>query len=578
MIRLLVSLVAGAVAVSAQASQTATAAPPTPKARLEGRVLNQNTGEPVRKANLHLRMLQALGMGAVQPDMSMYVVASDAEGKFVFDDLDPGRYTLSADRAGYVRQTYGARSSNSGGTNLTLDSGQEMKDIVFKLVPQATISGKVTDEDGDLINGGFVQVLRSSYTRGVKQLVPYGSGSVQPDGAFLIGNLAAGRYYISASDSNSMGGGGVPERYGRKGPETGYATTYFPNALDIESAAPVDIAAGAELRGIEIHLRKVQIFHVRGKVVANVAGTDPQNQLLFLTRKNDGEVFSYQRWNASTRGRDAAFEFRHLIPGTYVIQNNVTRGAQGAIAVAHYEVTVSDQDVNDLVVPLTAGIEITGTMKVEGSDSLQVSAPQQPAAAPAAQPSITLQPIQSDPNFGSPFARANDDGTFQIRGIIPNKYRLSTNQLPDGTYIKTIRFGGQDITKTDLDLTAGTGGAIEILLSPNASDVSGVVRNDNGEAVPGVMVSLWNPGTSSDPPKIANTDQNGAFKIRNLGPGEYRVAAFEDIEPGLIQDPDFRQRFDTQAITVKIGENAHENDELKMISKAAIDAEVAKIK
>jgi len=163
MMRSFSSLLFSAAVIYAQVStpvDTASAPPAQPKARLEGHVLSQTTGEPLRKANLHLAMLQRLGVGPANSQMPRYVVSSDAGGKFAFEDVEAGRYSLSADRAGYVRQNYGARAANSGGTNLTLDSGQEIKGIVLKLVPQGVISGRVVDEDGDPMGSGFVELYR----------------------------------------------------------------------------------------------------------------------------------------------------------------------------------------------------------------------------------------------------------------------------------------------------------------------------------------------------------------------------------------------------------------------------------
>src|SRR5437867_3988132 len=67
-------------------------------ASIEGRVVSAATGEPVRKANL---MLVPWGGGTVStgPPQGSGAV-SDAEGKFKFDNLEPGRYSLSAEKTG----------------------------------------------------------------------------------------------------------------------------------------------------------------------------------------------------------------------------------------------------------------------------------------------------------------------------------------------------------------------------------------------------------------------------------------------------------------------------------------------
>jgi hypothetical protein len=80
-----------------------------------------------------------------------------------------------------------------------------------------------------------------------------------------------------------------------------------------------------------------------------------------------------------------------------------------------------------------------------------------------------------------------------------------------------MRFGGQDVTRAPLDLTAGGGGSLEVVLSAKAADLSGSVLNEKGEPVQGVPVTLWpkipDRGNATNGIKSANTDQNGSFKI-----------------------------------------------------------------
>jgi len=164
---------------------------------------------------------------------------------------------------------------------------------------------------------------------------------------------------------------------------------------------------------------------------------------------------------------------------------------------------------------------------------------------------------------------------------VPEKFRLNIQGQPQGSYVKHIQFGGVDITHDYLDLTSGSGGTLEILLSPKAASVSGVVRNANGDPVPNVPVTLWTPGQPGngvyDPPRGANTDASGAFTLSNLAPGEYRVAAWEDIEPGLVQNPDFRARFESSAAKVVLQESSQATVDLRVVSGDTILAEMAKL-
>jgi len=585
---MLIAIFSAAVALHAQVAQTGATPPavPNPKGRLEGRVLSSATGEPVRKATLRLRMVGTVGIATGPADNSTMVGTSDAEGKFVFEEVDAGRYSLSAERSGFVQQTYNARSGR-GATPLTFDAGQQIKDIVFKLVPQAVISGKVVDEDGDPIQRVQIQALRYVYNLGKRQLMPTGGVSSNPDGTFMIGNLAAGRYYLAATEMRAAMMG---ERTTAKGPVEGYVMTYFPSAIDASAAAPVDIIAGQELRGMDIRMRKQPVYSIRGTISAPAPA---KNVMLMLVPTANQATFMMGRNNAMVREKDGGFEFSNVAPGTYLIQSQNVRinGENSAPLVARHEVTVGDHNIEDLVVALSPMLELSGTIKIEGGDwnagvqqAQQRSAAANGTAAPGTpgssrpQPTVQLMVSQGGIAFnGAPNAHASDDGTFQVKNVAPEKYRVSVFGIPDGTYVKSIRFAGQDVARSDLDLTSGSGGQIEVLISPNAADLSGVVRDSNGASMAGVMITMWNPANEFEPPKGAGADQNGAFKIRNVAPGDYKLIAWEDLEPGLAQNPDFRKRFDTQAISVSLKDNSHESVEVKVTPKDVIDAEVAKV-
>src|SRR5438552_19150128 len=126
------------------ASQTPVAQTAEQKAKkqaaLQGQVLNLVTGEPVRKANLTL-----------EPEHggTNLKAVTDNEGKFSIENIDPGRFTLAAERQGFVTQNYGARRPSGPGTNLELKTSQALKDLSFKLTPQGVIVGRVVDDDAE---------------------------------------------------------------------------------------------------------------------------------------------------------------------------------------------------------------------------------------------------------------------------------------------------------------------------------------------------------------------------------------------------------------------------------------------
>ena len=61
------------------------------------------------------------------------------------------------------------------------------------------------------------------------------------------------------------------------------------------------------------------------------------------------------------------------------------------------------------------------------------------------------------------------------------------------------------------------------------------------------------------------TDENGMFSMRGLKPGDYKVIAWEDVDPNQLFDTDFLRKFENEGKSVKIEAGAHEAVQLKAI-------------
>ena len=565
-----------AFAVSASVFAQAQDSKPQDKARIEGVLLNQATGQPLRKGTLTLQPVGASQRpaaarlpGAAPPEPSGYVATSSPEGKFVFEQVDPGRYTLRADRPGFI----GAAYRPSSGT-LTVGPGQVLNDIRISIVPQGVIAGRVLDEDGDPTTDVRVQAMRWGYINGAKRMMGFSNTTADDQGNFRLSGLVAGKYILYA-DSNRM----IPFNPSKDA----YVTTYFPNALDLNEATPINLTPGAEVTGTEIRLRKMRVFRVRGKAVDG-NGAPVRNMALALLPKNaNPQAMSLNR--NITISRDGSFDFRNVMAGSYFIEpaTNVMFGPMDANDAppkklfGRFAVTITTEDLSDLVVMLGPGAIVTGAIATEGGDSPAPKDQQPTGAKPPALPTVRLNP---DNFSSSPYsAHASADGTFEIQNLAPDRYRVEVSGAPDGVYVKSVRFGNEDVTYGVLDLSAG-GGALDIKLSAQAADVSGIVRSASGEPVTGAQVTLAPSSAelaaSMQFIRVAGTNSEGKYSIKNLPPGEYRLLAWQDADMSLVNDPEFRAHFDSKSAVVKLFENSHETSDLTQIPHDAVDTEAAR--
>lgn len=393
------------------------------KASIEGRVINQ-AGEPLKAARVRLILPGPITTAAES--------VSDAEGNFVLQNVAPGTYTLVAEHTGYLQSH----------PDLTLEPGQRVTGFSVKMTPAALLAGRVVDENGDPVPTARVTILAED-----EEGYPTSSTKARADGSFVIGDLAAGRYYLRAEDQPRPSGNGREV----SGPKEAFVPTYYPSATELSKATLVPIETGVELRNLVIRFQKARVFHIRGTVVDGKSGAAVKNASLVL-RCDDPAAN-----RMSTRGAaDGTFEFLDVSPGKYALALNRPsgRGSAAAGLVGRVIVTVGSQDVDGLVFRAGPGLEISGKVATEG-------------AVPAAGVRVELDPADVHFFLLMPDQPSQSDGSFTLHKVEPGTYRMRVSGLPAGFAVKSIHWGDQDVTDADLDLTKDIEGkTLTIVLAP----------------------------------------------------------------------------------------------------------------
>lgn len=105
---------------------------------------------------------------------------------------------------------------------------------------------------------------------------------------------------------------------------------------------------------------------------------------------------------------------------------------------------------------------------------------------------------------------------------------MHVNCRETGWYVKSIRFGPDDVMEKGLLIEKGsTGGSVEIVMSSSAAQVEGSVTQDDKPAIAAHVSIRPDPDTpyNHSRAKSTSTDQNGHFAITNLAPGKYQISA-----------------------------------------------------
>ena len=522
------------------------------KCTIEGSVLNSATGEPVKKATVTLRQ-----MGGNRNNGSLgFAAASDASGHYKFENVDPGRYNMSADRTGFVPQQYGAKGPTRPGTMVTLTAGQHMTDAVFKLTPQGVMTGRIVDEDGDPVRGVMIQPQSYRYMNGKKQLVPSGMVSTNDLGEYRLFGLAPGRYYLSAMPQPSPFQ--APVVSAKKDFEEGFAPLYYPNAGTVDAAAPLEIAPGAQLRGIDLTLVKTRTVRLRGQVINSTTNKPVRASVTLMGRDSIGMPMN----RAFPQGLDdkGTFEMHSVPPGSYILMAQANEDNKQFVAKVPIEVSTSNIDgLQILVNPPT---EIGGRVVVEGGAA---GSPESNGATF----NISLQSRSPGPFNGGAGAQADKEGVFRIRNVMPDAYTVNVFGPQNNFYLKSVRFGDIDVSEAGIDLTRGVpAGEISVVMSADGGQIDGTVQNEKSENAAGSTVVLIPNAERRSIQRLyktATTDANGKFSLKGIAPGEYKLFAWEQIEAGAYQDPEFLKRYDSKGESVSIKEKSTETKQLKAI-------------
>ena len=489
---------------------------------------------PLRRARVTLN-----GQGL---EMGRTAITAD-DGSFSFDRLPPGRFMLGAFKDGYVPMSSGATRTGRPGTGVQVAEGQAVR-VSLRLPRGAVITGTIVDVDGLPSQGIAVTALAHRYvgSQGERRYIAAGMPglAVSDDrGVYRIFGLPAGDYVVAAQpQQRQVGFPGAEVRTVARGvvSEKGLilSQVFHPAATDVGRASRVTLRAGEECSGIDIQLQYVPLATVGG-TVSSGSGSNPA--ILTMARTDEVPGFDAVRGARADADADGRFTFSSVPPGQYRI---VARGsaAPGNGQVAFADVTVDGEDMTNVPLSLQSSFTISGRIAFEGER------PPPPLAELRA--SLPMTPTIANAGLGIPQLRLESAGTFKVEGLVPGLYRMSGNiqglRAPIGAWwLKSLVVNGRDMLDAPPDLRQGSDDAV-VTFTDRASEIAGTLTDAQGVPAPEAYAVVFSADRSawffnSRRVSAVRPGRDGEFSIRNLPPGEYRIAAVLDLDQGEWFDP-----------------------------------------
>ena len=324
-----------------------------------------------------------------------------------------------------------------------------------------------------------------------------------------------------------------------------YPSSFFPGVPTIEAARVITLAPGVRVESIDMTLRPVTAHRVSGRVTGGpasyvtvqIAPMGAESRLSYAS--SGGEIAQ-----AITRA-DGSFTAIGVPAGRYTV--SVTRpaaspGVDGPPVTdlrlwwASATLVVGNADVKDVNLQLTPGVTVSGRIEFEPGAA-------EPPAAALERARVLLRPVvpRQELRGSAPVSKA---GAFTSAEVPPGLYTLSVSLTAPGWTVKSIVFGGTDVTGEPLDVPASGLTNVVVTYTDAAGELGGTVSGASGAsgATVDARVYLLPVDSRSSPlgrslllRSIATADGDG-YRFTSVVPGEYIVAAVPGeapvIEPG----------------------------------------------
>lgn len=553
-------------------------------ALLSGIVLNEQTGRPVRRA--------VVTLGSSDLRASAAVVTDDT-GTFSFADLPAARYSLGVGRPGFVSMSYGAKRPNRPGSNISLAAAERRTGIELRMSPGAVISGVVRSQAGDPVSGARIIVLRPSvsYDIGERTLSPVNIGFAEATddrGIYRVYGLPAGDYYVVVAPSLYVPSV-VPDLRAISTSELEWAlrllanpsavvtppptparsvntaAMFYPGSPTQAGASIVSLKAGEERQGIDVTMSLVQTSTLTGTVVSN-EGPLPDNLQLNIIAHDTIPGIPFAGFGSARVDANGKFVSGGLTPGDYTVTVRVGNAGRGGAVQASTQfgmstVSISGDDAA-VTVRLESGVEVSGTLVFNGD------ATKPPTDFTKIR--VTLTPVRSrTPTLGVPGVTADAEGHFIFKGVTPGRYNVSASGAPTPWLLRSAIANGADALDAPITVDRADVGGIALTFSDRSTELTGDLLDAAGKPVSDYFIivyaadrKFWTPSSRRIQSLRPATD--GRFRVANLPPGDYLIAAVTDVEQGEWYDPSFLAQLVDASTKITLAEGEKKVQSLKI--------------
>jgi 5-hydroxyisourate hydrolase-like protein (transthyretin family) len=516
---------------------------------VSGKVVSAQGGQPIRKVTVRLTE-------EVAENAEVFEVMTDAAGEFRVEGVPRGEYTVTLERKGYF-----VASQQERALQVTVESGQEVAGLLYKMDAAGVITGKITDADGEPLVGIPVLVMRR---RGIGETSAetadkvIGRGMTNDIGEFRAANVPAGMYAVVAMPLAQQPVASAAEN-GRGNPARLFVDTFFPGVPNEKQAGVVAVKTG-ETTTANFALLTGETYRVSGTLV----GVEPGQVTGIVLMSDTGATFQ------ASVNRGGEFAFASVRPGTYqatLVLKRVDAGGKPRQQSVRTPIEVINEDVVDLQLQAETRGTVSGKFRMDAQREEKVD---WTLMMVTLVPVVTAAPAEVGPetvvNLELPSETAlNEDGSFEVKDVAEGKYWLQVEARSDlyrDAFTKSVMADGRETVDTGFE--ANGGATLEVMLSTKGATLEGTVLDTKGfPVVDAYVVTAPSSGKAARPGAYqrVQTKAKGQFELHGLNPGEFVVVALEK-EPEDVRSEEFLKKYGDKGVKVSVEEGTRKSVEL----------------
>jgi 5-hydroxyisourate hydrolase-like protein (transthyretin family) len=499
------------------AAQTPAPTPAPTGYSIAGVVVSSVTGQPLPGVSVSIN--------ATENRQVSQTFQTRADGRFAFNSLPAAKYSLTASARGYRAQ--GFNQHGNFFTGIAVGTDLDGSNLVFRLVPDASIEGMVSDDDGEPVRNASVQLFQRSNDTGQQRTQVMSNAVTDDRGHYQFGHLATGTYFVAVSvrpwyaNYNPQGEAApFADNSARAAEEkaqldVAYPLTFYPAAEDSASATPIVLHPGDRVTA-DVAMHAVPAVHVRiktGEVDATNTGTGGPHgfprvsQRIFegtLVPVNSAQGFGY---NAGM------YEYTGIAPGHYVFEM-LEPGRKGNGAGWYKELDLAGTvELDSRENPPLASV--TGAVVLEAG------------TRPGGKMYLSFADRTSREGFS---AEVSDKGFFDFKDseIRPGTYDVELANAP-GYQIKSLVAKGAKTAERTIEIGSGVSVQLVCTATRAMAQIAGVVLRDD-KPFAGAMVVLVPQDPLADWLLFRRdqSDSDGTFNLPAVLPGHYSAIAIEN--------------------------------------------------